>query len=365
MAFCWQAKSVREISLSVSINAIFKEVNLWGIESIVDENFQELVTASATFQAFVQYIFTCCLSACSVHQVDIQQTKSWLLINCLWCVWLSTSRTMLSQSRFTSQPTFQPLFGVGLEVAQTLRGGVVEEQDQCVWMDVFTWKEAEAIKGREPVKCLIVFHLGCSRRKQKAGPKLGNRWWSIDEWKESKHSLVNKVGCIQESKVSATDFNTSLFLPWVDAAPYVPEFSNALWVLSSVRAIREIFTDLWLSCFVRRHCIEVISSFMLSSSEGYGSLIQHATSFLPAGWATGPSVFYHHGALGLCSPNLSTRAANMTNWCGASIVSHTSTLADCVSGEVPVFVHKTKPFYCTGGYWSEVFVLQPLFLLLV
>lgn len=105
-------------------------------------------------------------------------------------------------------------------------------------------------------------------------------------------------------------------------------FSDALWVLSSVPAIREIFTDLWLSCFVRRHCIEVISSFMLSSSEGYGSLIQHATSFLPAGWATGPNVFYHHGALGLCSPNLSTRAANMTNWCGsASIVFYTSTLA--------------------------------------
>lgn len=99
---------------------------------------------------------------------------------------------------------------------------------------------------------------------------------------------------------------------------------------------------------------------MLSSSEGYGSLIQHATSFLPAGWATGPNVFYHHGALGLCSPNLSTRAANMTNWCGASIVFHTSTLTDCVSAEVPVLVQKTKPFYCTGGFWSEVFVVKPL-----
>lgn len=128
-------------------------------------------------------------------------------------------------------------------------------------------------------------------------------------------------------------------------------FSDAIWVLSSVPAIKEIFTDLWLSCFVRRYCIEVISSFMLSSSEGYGSLIQHATSFFPADWATGPIVFYHHGALGLCSPNLSTRAANMTNWCGVNTVFHTSTLADQVWAEELVLLrvgssHQAIPLGC-------------------
>lgn len=153
--------------------------------------------------------------------------------------------------------------------------------------------------------------------------------------------------------------NLYFFLEWTRHHTF-QSFSDALWVLSSVPAIREIFTDLWLSCFVRRHCIEVISSFMLSSSEGYGSLIQHATSFLPAGWATGPNVFYHHGALGLCSPNLSTRAANMTNWCGANIVFTpapwlTVFLLKCLC--CLGLVHKTKPFYFTEGYWSEVFVV--------
>lgn len=178
-------------------------------------------------------------------------------------------------------------------------------------------------------------------RKQK------RNWWSRDDatWKERKHSLVNQVGCMQESwglLLGLCKRFKHIFISSLSGRGRhhtFQSFCDALWVLSSVPAIRGVFADLRLSCFVRRHCIEVISSFMLSSSEGYGSLIQHATLLLPAGWATGPNVFYHHGALGLCSPNLSTGAANMTNWCGATgIVFHSSTLADCVSAEGPVFV---------------------------
>lgn len=76
---------------------------------------------------------------------------------------------MLSQSRFTSQPTFQLLSGFGFEVAQGLHpsgGARLVCLDGCL-LDVFTWKEA-----REPVEGLFVFHLGCSRRKQKAEQKL-------------------------------------------------------------------------------------------------------------------------------------------------------------------------------------------------
>lgn len=43
--------------------------------------------------------------------------------------------------------------------------------DGCL-LDVFTWKEAGAIEGREPEEGLFVFHLVCSRRNQKAEQKL-------------------------------------------------------------------------------------------------------------------------------------------------------------------------------------------------
>lgn len=239
---------------------------------------------------------------------------------------------MLRQSHFTRQPTFQPLFGFGVDVA---RGFNPNERARLVCLEWFLLlKISSSHRGTPASGRFIQIPSGLSQKE--AEQKLVKRWRYIDEWKENKCSLVNEVGRSLGPLSGLCKWLKHIFMPSLSGrgAIRLRVFCDALWVLSSVPAIREIVTDLWLSCFVRRHCIEVISSFMLSSSEGYGSLIQHATSFFPADWATGPNVFYHHGALGLCSPNLSTRAANMTNWCGASTIpSHTSILADYVSAE--------------------------------
>lgn len=143
-----------------------------------------------------------------------------LVANKVLCLWLSRSTTRLSQSCFTSQPTFQPLCVFGLAVARYLP----VESKTCV----FTWKEALATEGHMPVEGLFKFRLDSSTRKQKAEEKLVNRWMYIDGWKESKRSLVNEVECMLGSwlglcQVSVSDLNNSLCLPWVDVAAYVSE----------------------------------------------------------------------------------------------------------------------------------------------